>query len=61
MYYIVTVEEGQGNAVFAIHFAVKAFQPAIYITNNTECFSFKNGGAVHIMKLTKTDWLVVLQ
>ena len=33
----------------------------LYITNNTECFSFKSGHAVCIAKLTKTDWLVVSQ
>ena len=33
----------------------------MYITNNTERFSFKSGYAVHVAKLTKTDWLVVLQ
>ena len=52
---LVTVEEEQDNAVFAIHFAIKA----LYITNKTERFSFKSGCAVHIAKLTKTDWLVV--
>ena len=33
----------------------------LYITNNTEYFSFKSGRAMHVAKLTKTDWLVVLQ
>ena len=33
----------------------------LYITNNTERFNFKSGCAVHNAKLTKTDWLVVLQ
>ena len=33
----------------------------LYITNNTENFSFKSGRAVHVAKVTKTDWLVVLQ
>ena len=33
----------------------------LYITNKTECFSFKSGRAVCIAKLTKTDWFVVLQ
>ena len=31
------------------------------ITNNTKCFSFKSGRAVRVAKLTKTNWLVVLQ
>ena len=43
--------------MFAINFAVNQ----LYITNNTKCFSFKSGCAVHVAKLTKTDWLVVLQ
>ena len=33
----------------------------LYITNKTEHFSFKSEHAVHVVKLTKTDWLVVLQ
>ena len=33
----------------------------LYITNNMKRFSFKNGRAVRFVKLTKTDWLVVLQ
>ena len=33
----------------------------LYITNNTKHFSFKSGRAMRIAKLTKTDWLVVLQ
>ena len=33
----------------------------LYITNNTERFSFKSGRAVRVTKLTMTDWLVVLQ
>ena len=56
---LVTVEE-QGNALFAVHIAVKPFNQ-LYITNNTEHFSFKSGRAVCIAKLMKTDWLVVLQ
>ena len=48
------------SKVFAIHFTVKALNQ-LYITNNMERFSFKSGCAVHIEKLTKTDWLVVLQ
>ena len=44
---LVTVEEEQGNAVFAIYFAVKS--PL------TSC------NAVLIAKLTETEWLVVLQ
>ena len=54
---LVTVKE-QGNAVFAVHFAVKPFNQ-LYITNNTEHFSFKSEHAVCIAKLMKTDWLVV--
>ena len=57
---LVTVEEEQGNAVFTINFAVKAFNQ-LYITNKAERFSFKSGRTVCIAKLTKTDWLVVLQ
>ena len=56
---LVTVEEEQGN-VFAVHIAVKPFNQ-LYITNNTEHFSFKSGHAMCVAKLTKTDWLVVLQ
>ena len=33
----------------------------LYITNNTKRFSFKSGRSVSVAKLTKTDWLVVLQ
>ena len=33
----------------------------LYITNNTKRFSFKSGRSVCVAKLTKTDWLVVLQ
>ena len=29
--------------------------------NNTKRFSFKSGRAVRVVKLKKTDWLVVLQ
>ena len=53
----VTVEEEQGNAVFAIPFTVKA----INLTNKMEHFSFKSGHFIRIMKLTKTDWFVMLQ
>ena len=49
------------STVFAINFAVKKPFNQLYITNNTECFSFKNGCAVHVVKLTKIDWFVVLQ
>ena len=31
----------------------------LYITNDMECFSFKSGRAVHVVKLTKVNWLVV--
>ena len=47
----------QGNAVFAVHFTVNQ----LYTTNNTKRFSFKSGRAVGVAKLSKTDWLVVLQ
>ena len=33
----------------------------LYITNKAEPLSFKSGRAVRVAKLTKTDWLVVLQ
>ena len=33
----------------------------LYITNKTKHFSFKSGRAMHVAKLTKIDWLVVLQ
>ena len=33
----------------------------LYITNNTKRFGFKSGRSMSIAKLTKTDWLVVLQ
>ena len=57
---LVTVEKEQGNAEFAIHFSVKPFNQ-LYITNNMEHFNFKSGRAIHVTKLTKTDWLVALQ
>ena len=31
----------------------------LYITYKTEHFSFKQGHAMHVKELTKTDWLVV--
>ena len=43
------VEEEQGNAVFAIHFAVKVFNK-LYVTSKTKCFSSKNGRAVWVAK-----------
>ena len=33
----------------------------LYTTKNTKHFSFKSGRAVHVVKLTKIVWLVVLQ
>ena len=33
----------------------------LYITNKTECFSFKSGRAVWVVKLIKENWPVVLQ
>ena len=33
----------------------------LYAINKTEHFNFKSGCAVWAVKLTKTDWLVVLQ
>ena len=56
---LVTVEEELGGAVFVIHFIAKPFNQ-LYITNKTECFSFKSGHAVHVARLTKTDWLTML-
>ena len=53
-------KEEQSNAVFAVHFTVKAFNQ-LHITDNMKHFSFKSGRAVRVAKLTKTDWLVVLQ
>ena len=53
---LVTVEEEQGNAVFAAHFPVKAFNQ-LYITNKMECLCFKSGHAMCIAKLTKIDCL----
>ena len=38
-YVLATVEEEQGNAVFAVHFTVKAFNQ-LYITNKSEHFQF---------------------
>ena len=45
---LVTVKEDQGNAlhVFAVHFALKPFNQ-LYITNNTERFSYKSGYHAH--------------
>ena len=40
--------------------SIKAFN-RLHITNKTERFSFKSGRAMCVMKLTKTNWLVVLQ
>ena len=56
---LVTVKEEQGNAVFAVHFAVPFNQ--LYITNNMGHISFKSGRAVRITKLIRTESLVVLQ
>ena len=53
---LVTAEEEQSNAVFAVHFALKPCNQ-LYITNNMKHYSFKNGHAVCVMKFTKTDWL----
>ena len=50
---LVTVEEEQDNAVFAVHFPVKALNQ-LYITNIRERFSFKSWHAVRLAKLTKT-------
>ena len=33
----------------------------LYITNNMKRFSFKSERSLRVAKLTKTDWLVVLQ
>ena len=33
----------------------------LYITNKTQRFSFKSGGAVRVAKLTKQDWPILLQ
>ena len=33
----------------------------LFITNKTECFSFKSGRAVRVAKLIKEDWPIVLQ
>ena len=60
MKHVVSYRQRRGNAAFAIHFAVKAFNQ-LYITSKTERFSFKSGRAVRIAELIKTDWLVVLQ
>ena len=36
----------KGNAVLAVHFTVTVKADQLYITNKTECFSFKSGCAV---------------
>ena len=51
---LVTVEEAQGNAVFAIHFEVKPFNH-LYITNKTEWFSFKSGRAVQAWQFCDSE------
>ena len=33
----------------------------LYITNKTECFSFKSGRAMQVANLIKEDWPIVLQ
>ena len=59
---LVVVEKEQDNAVFSVHFVLQQ-NPfnQLYITNNMEHFSFKSGRAVCFVKLTKTDWFVMLQ
>ena len=59
---LVTVEEEQGNVVRICHL-LRSKSPfnQLYISNNTEHFSFKSGHSVHITKFMKTNWLVVLQ
>ena len=47
----------QGNAVFAVHVAVK--NSALLTRQSTSII--KNGCAMHVVKLTNTNWLVVLQ
>ena len=49
---LVTVEEEQGNAVFAVHFTVKVFNQ-LYITNKTEHFIFKSGCTMSVVELIK--------
>ena len=49
------------DAVFVVHFTVKGIYSQLYITNKTECFSFKSGHAVRVVKLIKEDWPIVLQ
>ena len=49
---LVTVEEEQGDAVFAIHFIVRALNQ-LSITNKTERFSFKSGRAMCVAKLSR--------
>ena len=44
-----------------LYFHSKSSLNHLYITNKMESFSFKSGRAIYITKLTKTDWLVVLQ
>ena len=51
--------EEQGNAVLAIHFRVKAVDQ-LYITNKTECFSFKSGRVVQVAKFIKEDWPIAV-
>ena len=42
----------QGNAVFAFHYTVKAFNQ-LYITNKMEHFNFKSGRAMQVVRLIK--------
>ena len=43
------VHHCQSNAVFAVHYTVKAFNQ-LYITSKMERFSFKSGHAARIAK-----------
>ena len=44
----------RSNAVLAIDIAAKGVY-TLYITNKTECFSFKSGCVVRLAKLLKED------
>ena len=54
MKHVMSYFQRRGDAVFVIHFTVKAFNQ-LYITNKTECFSFKSGCAVWVAKLVEED------
>ena len=56
------LKKEQGNAVLTFLFAVNnRLTSCSYITNKTECFSFKSGRDVRVSKLIKEGWPMVLR